>query len=88
MFAHFGFVIAFAERDFFVAFAPPGELVVVESDAEAGFVRNSNRAIFEADAAAFDDFIFFGLPRVMSVAGEGEVGTRGGDMRHGQHANA
>src|SRR5262249_53075608 len=57
MFAHFGFVIALAIAAFFVAFATACKLIVVQLDAEAGFIRNADAAVHDGNTTAKDDFV-------------------------------
>src|SRR5216684_2973932 len=55
--AHFGGVVTLAVRMRSIAFAAASELIVVELNAEAGLVRDSNAAINDGDATSGDDFV-------------------------------
>jgi len=82
VFAHFGFVIAFAIGAFLIAFAAAGKLIVIKFHAEAGFVGNADAAIDDWNAAAEYDFVLGGLPGVMGVAGVSEMRRRSGNVGH------
>ena len=56
------------------------ERVPVELDAEAGPGRHGDGPVIERQHAGHDDVL--GLPRVVGVAGVGEVRRRGGEVHH------
>ena len=56
--------------------------VAIQLDAETRPRRHRDLAVFDAQLAAFDDVI--DLPRVMRIAGVGELRHRGRDVDHGR----
>ena len=88
VFAHFGFVVALAITTLGVALSSTRELIVVQLDAEPGFVRDADAAADDGDPAAEDNFVLRRLPGVMGVAGVREVRSGGGDVghRHERHS--
>ena len=88
MTAHFGFVVALAVREFGITLAAAGELVVIELDAQAGLGGDADAAVGDGNAAAGHHFIDGCLPGIVCIAGVGEIGAGGGNVRHRHEAHA
>ena len=80
MLLHLRLVVALAVGKLFVTLLEARDLVVVELDAQTGLVRNPYAAFVEPNAATGDDLVLFGLPGVVGVTGELEVGAGGGGV--------
>src|SRR5689334_15899645 len=68
VFAHLGFVVAFAVRAFLVTFTAARDLIVVEFHAKAGFVRNCDLSVDNWNASSEHDFVLRLRPWIMRVA--------------------
>ena len=83
VFLHFGFVIAFAVGDSLIKFLASGDLVEIEFHPKASLCIDGDLSVHNVHATPFGNFVFLCLPRIMGLAGKGEVRCGGRDMGHG-----
>ena len=88
MFAHLGFVVAFAKRQLLISFLASRDLIEVDVHAETGFVRYPHATAGKLYAAANYHFVFFRLPRVVGVTCVPNVGRCRSGVSHSHQADA
>jgi len=61
--------------------------VLIELDSETGLVRDSNAAVHNRDTPTRDNFVLFGLPRIVRIACIRKLRRCGGGMGHRHERN-